>query len=190
LFDAVLAKVVAGSGGSIKVINSARAVKLEALRDSKQIEALRKKLRGEGVANDGLLTSSLSSSASTSSSSSSSSSPSPSSANSASSGGGPTGAKPSKAAEDKEAVFRSIVKVFADSNIRPNTRSFNTLLKALRGSGEGSFQRCMELVESMRKLGLQPDSVTVNTLVDASVMDGKFEAAEQVSDRILMDGLS
>ena len=77
--------------------------------------------------------------------------------------------------------LKALSKSFTDSKVRPNVRSYNTLLKAIKGSGGGSFERCMDIVQTMQRQGIQPDSVTINTLVDVSVNSGNLQAAEEVS---------
>lgn len=90
-------------------------------------------------------------------------------------------AKPSQRAISRSSDYlKALSKVFIDSQVRPNVRSYNTLLKALKGSGIGSFERCMDVVSTMRRQGIPPDSVTLNTLVDVSVSSGNLQAAEDL----------
>ena len=80
--------------------------------------------------------------------------------------------------KDKNEIQR-LSKTFVNYNLQPNIRTYNTVLKALRGYK--SFEKCLGVVRSMRNNGIQPDSVTVNTLVDAAVITGNLEIAEDVS---------
>ena len=80
--------------------------------------------------------------------------------------------------KDKNEIQR-LSKTFFNYNLQPNIRTYNTVLKALRGYK--SFEKCLGVVRSMRNNGIQPDSVTVNTLVDAAVITGNLEIAEDVS---------
>ena len=77
--------------------------------------------------------------------------------------------------------LKALSKSFIDGKVRPNVRSYNTLLKAIKGSGGGSFERCMDIVLTMQRQGIKPDTVTINTLVDVSVNSGNLQAAEEVS---------
>lgn len=61
------------------------------------------------------------------------------------------------------------------TQLRPNIRTYNTMLKALRGSPVDSYEK---LVNGMLENGLSPDSITVNTLVDACVQVGRLDLAE------------
>ena len=67
---------------------------------------------------------------------------------------------------------------FTNYNLKPNIRTFNTVLKAMRGYK--SFDKCMEVIRTMQKNKIQPDSVTVNTLVDCAVITGNLDIAEDV----------
>ena len=76
----------------------------------------------------------------------------------------------------------SISKTFIDSNVQPNVRTYNTILKAFRDDKENSFKKGNELITKMLSRNIQPDSVTINTLVDIGVCTGNLIAAEQVSN--------
>lgn len=80
--------------------------------------------------------------------------------------------------KDRNEIQR-LSKTFTNHGLKPNIRTYNTVLKALRG--HKSFEKCLGVVQSMRKNEIQPDSVTVNTLVDAAVITGNLEIAEDVS---------
>lgn len=75
--------------------------------------------------------------------------------------------------------IQEISKAFTDQYLRPNIRTYNTLLKALKQLK--NFEKCMEVIRNMKKQGIQPDSVTINTLVDAAVSSGNLYIAEDVS---------
>jgi hypothetical protein len=75
--------------------------------------------------------------------------------------------------------------------VRPNTRSFNIFLKAIRehrrAEGEAEFPGatmlniCYRLLQKMKELKISPDAVTINTIVDIAVVEGQLEQAEEVS---------
>ena len=89
---------------------------------------------------------------------------------------------PTRAVTRGNDYLKALSKSFIDGKVRPNVRSYNTLLKAIKGSGGGSFERCMDIILTMQRQGIQPDSVTINTLVDVSVNSGNLQAAEEVSE--------
>lgn len=70
--------------------------------------------------------------------------------------------------------------LFAFSNIKANSRTYNILLKGFRGADGESFNRCLDVLIDMETFGVKPDVVTINTLVDACVLTGNLERAEQV----------
>jgi pentatricopeptide repeat protein len=77
-------------------------------------------------------------------------------------------------------VENDIMDYFFAFKVKANTRSFNTMLKGIRDHPkEDSFALCMKLyLELQNTATLKPDSVTLNTVIDAAVTDGHFEAAE------------
>ena len=79
--------------------------------------------------------------------------------------------------KDKQDIIR-LSMTFTNYNLKPNIRTFNTVLKAMRGYK--SFDKCMEVIRTMQKNKIQPDSVTVNTLVDCAVITGNLDIAEDV----------
>jgi pentatricopeptide repeat protein len=85
----------------------------------------------------------------------------------------------STATNKEKTEIQDISKAFANQNLRPNIRTYNTLLKALRRFK--NFDKCMEVIRSMKKQNIQPDTVTINTLVDAAVSTGNLYIAEDVS---------
>ena len=90
----------------------------------------------------------------------------------------------------------SIAIMFLSSGVLPNTCTFNTLLKALRDSPDPDpgaksdigkntgvtflEQRGRALLATMTSRGLEPDQVTVNTLIDASAKRSLFDFAESL----------
>lgn len=73
------------------------------------------------------------------------------------------------------------VAMFRDGSVRPNVRTFNTLLKGFRGQDAAGVDNCLRLIERMQSLGVKPNAVTINTVVDACVLAGNFTQAESVS---------
>ena len=70
--------------------------------------------------------------------------------------------------------------LFTGSGIRPNTRTFNTLLKAFRGA-PGGLDRAKSAVSFMRQgLNLALDTVTINTLIDVAVRAGELQEADNL----------
>jgi PPR repeat family len=72
-----------------------------------------------------------------------------------------------------------ISKAFTNKNLRPNIRTYNTVLKALRGYT--GFEKCMDVIRIMKANNVDPDTVTMNTLIDAAVVSGNLEMANDVS---------
>lgn len=72
-----------------------------------------------------------------------------------------------------------ISKAFTNKNLKPNIRTYNTVLKALRGYT--GFEKCMDVIRIMKANDIDPDTVTMNTLIDAAVVSGNLEIANDVS---------
>lgn len=72
-----------------------------------------------------------------------------------------------------------ISKAFAFKNLKPNIRTYNTVLKALRGYSD--FEKCMDVIRVMKANNIDPDTVTMNTLIDAAVVSGNLMIANDVS---------
>ena len=66
------------------------------------------------------------------------------------------------------------------SGIQVNVRTCNTLMKGYRSSSAQSHQRCEQVLDTMKSLSILPDSVTMNTLVDAYALAGEMAQAESV----------
>jgi len=78
---------------------------------------------------------------------------------------------------------RKVIGRFADIwGIKPNIRTYNTLLKGYGQSGmlTEAFQMRTEIADA----GLEPDEVTRNTLVSACVAMGQFDSAKSLIDEI------
>ncbi len=70
--------------------------------------------------------------------------------------------------------------VFIGAGIQPNTRTFNTLLKAFRGA-PGGLDRAKSAVLFMEQgLNLAVDTVTINTLIDVAVRAGELQEADEL----------
>ena len=93
----------------------------------------------------------------------------------------------------KEYSLPVIGAYFRMHGIVPNVRTFNILIKGFRGQrisrtsepvlaldNQNIYQRCQDVVTLMRQFNLVPDVVTMNTLVDISVVMGDLEVAERV----------
>lgn len=85
--------------------------------------------------------------------------------------------KRSYSSNEKNTILE-VSRAFIDKNLKPNIRTYNTVLKALRGYS--SFDKCMEVIRMMQMNHVAPDSVTMNTLVDAASLSGNLEIAEDV----------
>lgn len=74
----------------------------------------------------------------------------------------------------------SIVELFQSPGYEmlPNVRTYNTLLKGLRGLNQ--LDKCFALYSSMEKNGVQADAITLNTLIDACVSGGNVLKAKKV----------
>lgn len=85
--------------------------------------------------------------------------------------------KRSYSSNEKNTILE-VSRAFINKNLKPNIRTYNTVLKALRGYS--SFDKCMDVIRMMKKNHVAPDSVTMNTLVDAASLSGNLEIAEDV----------
>ena len=70
--------------------------------------------------------------------------------------------------------------VFVSDRIQPNTRTYNIVLKGLRGAHQSDLDRCFGVLQLMARNHVVPDTVTMNTMMDACVKAGNLSAAEQV----------
>ena len=70
---------------------------------------------------------------------------------------------------------------FVKWHVKPNTRSYNTYIKAMRGQRFSSIDEFLNIISDMRKNDNQPDSITINTIVDVAVQAKDFQTAEKVS---------
>lgn len=67
------------------------------------------------------------------------------------------------------------------AEMEPNTRTFNTLLKALRSSGRAGYMATLDIIDAMSSIEFTTvDSITVNTLVDTCTQNGGIEEAEHL----------
>lgn len=72
---------------------------------------------------------------------------------------------------------------FKDKQIQPIASTFNTLLKALRDSTDKSpvpLEGFLAVVQRMKVFDVRPNSITVNTLIDAIVSTGNNSDAKAV----------
>lgn len=68
------------------------------------------------------------------------------------------------------------------SNIRLNARSYNTLLKGIRFlDGDQVFTTSLYVLDLMKSRGIHPDSITINTIIDACAKSGNLNTARDVS---------
>jgi pentatricopeptide repeat protein len=75
----------------------------------------------------------------------------------------------------------AILDYFKSYSVKVNTRSFNTMLKGIRHQPVDGFELSMKLYLEMLSIpAVKPDSVTLNTVIDAAVSLGYFEAAEKL----------
>lgn len=59
------------------------------------------------------------------------------------------------------------------SGLRPDVRAYNVLLKGY--ANQRNVDAMQALMEDMRRLQITPSVVTVNTLIDAFVSEGRLE---------------
>jgi len=76
---------------------------------------------------------------------------------------------------------KKIYSMFRNSGLIANVRTYNTILKALRALGPGTYNVCIKIMDRMGDLGISPDSITVNTVIDACVQMGDLHTAHLVS---------
>lgn len=82
-------------------------------------------------------------------------------------------------------AYASMTKTF--QRVKPNTRSFNIFLKAIREYSKSdlvddvsTLHLCYKLLQRMKDIGVAPDAVTINTIIDIAVGEGALEKAEEV----------
>ena len=67
------------------------------------------------------------------------------------------------------------------ARMEPNTRTFNTLLKALRSSGRAGYMSTLDIIDAMIQMEFTTvDTITLNTLVDICTQNGGIEEAEHL----------
>eukprot|EP01038_Epipyxis_sp_PR26KG_P009208 gene9208-12418_t len=76
--------------------------------------------------------------------------------------------------------IEKISAVFSKTVLIPNTRTYNILMKGIQLSNTFNFENCIEIMSSMKRYSIQPDSVTVNTLIDACVRSENIKKAEEL----------
>lgn len=80
----------------------------------------------------------------------------------------------------------AITAYFKRFAITPNIRTFNILIKAMRSPTQQNdhpadiFRFCFEVINLMKRYSIEPDSITVNTLIDIAVASGNLDAAEKM----------
>ena len=79
-------------------------------------------------------------------------------------------------------MHSSYTEIFRDVRVKPNSRSFNTIMKSFTGNGNQGFQQSMALISVMKKLGIKPDSISINTAIHIGVSADEYDEAEAVSD--------
>ena len=78
------------------------------------------------------------------------------------------------------------ISYFEQFSIRPNVRTFNILMKAMRSptifndDPANVFRSCFEIIHLMKRYNLEPDTITINTLIDIAVTSGNLDAAEKI----------
>ena len=85
--------------------------------------------------------------------------------------------------EGSSSTYLSVWQCFKSSRIVPNVRTFNTLLKAYRDNTSPKsydLHDYLDILEEMKAFNVQPDTVTINTLVDAVVSSGNVSQAESM----------
>ena len=80
----------------------------------------------------------------------------------------------------------AIISYFKQFPILPNVRTFNILLKAMRSptvlndDPASVLRLCFEITRLMDRLNIEPDVITMNTLIDIAVTSGNLDAAEKM----------
>ena len=78
-----------------------------------------------------------------------------------------------------QANLPQLATLFSSAGVAPNLVTFNTALKAIRASqGDFSADTAEACLEVIRHHQLEPDLVTISTLIDIVAARGLFEAAE------------
>ena len=89
--------------------------------------------------------------------------------------------------EGSSSSYLSVWQCFKSKRIVPNVRTFNIILKAYRDNTSPksyTLNDYMTLLEEMKAYNIQPDTVTMNTLVDAVVSSGNVtQAVSILNDR-------
>ena len=77
-------------------------------------------------------------------------------------------------------IKRYIHSYEGEKDLRPNVRTFNTLLKALRNAGYPGYQASLKIIDLMTKVKLDLDTISLNTLVDICSINGNTDLAQVV----------
>ena len=79
-----------------------------------------------------------------------------------------------------------VVSYFTQFSIRPSVRTFNILMKAMRNPAilnedpANIFRSCLEIINLMKRYNIEPDTITMNTMIDIAVASGNLDAAEKM----------
>lgn len=65
-------------------------------------------------------------------------------------------------------------------SVAPNVRTFNIVLKVLREMKSNSYLYCADIINDMKLINVNPDSITINTVIDIAVLEDRFEIANEV----------
>ena len=72
----------------------------------------------------------------------------------------------------------------SESDIVPNIRTYNILLKGLQTMPQFSFDHCRSILKSMKLYEINPDQISINTMVDVCVRNNNLLQAEEVRIKI------
>lgn len=82
--------------------------------------------------------------------------------------------------------------IASSNSVRANVRTINTLMKGLRSKLDVGFQISLKLLRWMISnhatgdVSMKPDTITINTLVDAAILAGRLSLAEGLLTKPLM----
>lgn len=83
--------------------------------------------------------------------------------------------------------WTTLIGPFLRARLRPNIRTFNTLLKSLQEGGQpNDLTEARKVLVMMRAVGVTPDSISFNTVIDTCVRANDLIAAEN----LLRDSMS
>lgn len=79
--------------------------------------------------------------------------------------------------KDYTSIVSSFSRLFLKTDLTPNINTYNTLLKGINSMNIQAFDVCSKVISLMKSNGVQPNSITTNTVIDICVNEGDMTGA-------------